>query len=82
MIEITSDFQTNERFARKHKQPFTKANELIFLLDEKRTDKNITYTDIFLKTGIKRANISRFFSCKTVPSLQTFIAINNAIALL
>lgn len=41
--------------------------------------KNLTLTMIALKTGMSVSNVCRFFKAKSNPTLNTYVAISNAI---
>ena len=52
---------------------------LIQLLREIAETKNITQLQIASAPGLKQSNISRFFSLKTKPTLETFLQVAAAI---
>jgi len=48
---------------------------LVLLLKEISLQKNITQHDISCKTGLLQSNVSRFFSLKYKPTLDTFLQV-------
>ena len=54
-------------------------NLLVLLLKEVAGSKGITQYEIAEKTGLLQSNISRFFSLKYKPTLDTFLQITKAI---
>jgi DNA-binding phage protein len=52
---------------------------LVLLLKEIADSKGITQNQIADQTGLLQSNISRFFSLKYKPTLDTFLQVANAI---
>lgn len=52
---------------------------LVLLLQEIAKDKGISQIEIAEKTGITQSNVSRIFSLKYCPKLETFLAISQAV---
>jgi len=56
-----------------------KWKELVVALKTNATSQRVTHQEIANKIGVKRSNISRFFSCKHCPSLEMFTAVAEAL---
>ena len=52
---------------------------LVLLLKEIADQKNITQQEIAAKSGLLQSNVSRFFSLKYKPTLDTFLQVSKAI---
>ena len=52
---------------------------LVLLLKEIADQKNITQNEIADKSGLRQSHISRFFSLKYCPNLDTFLKVAKAI---
>lgn len=52
---------------------------LVILLKEIAQDKGITQEDIAGKTGLQQSSVSRFFSLKFKPNLETFLEVAKAV---
>lgn len=52
---------------------------LVLLLKEKAETKGITQEEIAESAGLHRSNVSRVFSTKYKPNLDTFLKICNAV---
>ena len=52
---------------------------LVLILKEIASEKKITHDEISEKTGYLRSNITRFFSLKYTPRIDTFLEIAKAI---
>ena len=52
---------------------------LVLLLKEIAESKGITQTQIAEETGLLQSNISRFFSLKFKPTLDTFLQVAKAV---
>lgn len=52
---------------------------LVLLLKEIADQKNITQNEIADKSGLLQSNVSRFFSLKYKPTLDTFLQVAKAI---
>ena len=52
---------------------------LVLLLKEIAEEKGITQNEIAEKTGLIQSNVSRFFSLKYKPTLDTFLQVSKAI---
>ena len=52
---------------------------LVLLLKEIATEKNLTQETIAELSGLQRSNVSRFFSLKYKPTLDTFLQVAKAI---
>lgn len=52
---------------------------LVLLLKEIAQDKNLTQETIAELSGLQRSNVSRFFSLKYKPTLDTFLQVAKAI---
>ena len=52
---------------------------IVLLLKDIAESKNITQGTIAIQTGLIQSNISRFFSLRYKPNLETLIKISNAL---
>ncbi|WP_278035900.1 helix-turn-helix domain-containing protein [Flavobacterium nitratireducens] len=52
---------------------------LVLLLKEIAADKNLSQEEIAEKAGLLQSNVSRFFSLKYKPNLDTFLSVAKAI---
>lgn len=52
---------------------------LVLLLKEIADQKNITQNEIADKSGLRQSHVSRFFSLKYCPNLDTFLKVSKAI---
>ena len=69
----------NEKFMKKNNQNEQQWQLLVLILKEVAESKGITQNEIAEKTGLLQSNISRFFSLKYKPTLDTFLQIAKAI---